>query len=77
LRKAKIRSGQQTIQRARIAQEIILEATLVANDPDAPMKLAILQNDIAQGDLSSSNEVAMELNNYEKIQFSNEWRTFW
>jgi hypothetical protein len=72
-----IRSGQQNIQRARQAQEIILEAAVVATDHDAPMKLAILQNDIAQGDFSSSNEVAMEPNDSEKTQFSNEWSTFW
>jgi hypothetical protein len=40
------------------------------------MKLAILKNEIAQGDFSSRNEVAMELNDSEKMQFSNEWRTF-
>jgi hypothetical protein len=40
------------------------------------MKLAILQNEIAHGDVYSRNEVAMELNNSEKMQFSNEWRTF-
>jgi hypothetical protein len=61
LREAMIRSGQRNIQRARQAQEIILKVTVVANDPDAPMKLAILQNEISQGDFSSSNKVAMEL----------------
>jgi hypothetical protein len=45
---------------------------MLAMDPDAPMKLAILQNEIVQGDFSSSNEVAMELNDSEKTQFSNE-----
>jgi hypothetical protein len=40
------------------------------------MELAILQNEIAQGDFSSSNEVTMGLNDSEKTQFSNEWRTF-
>jgi hypothetical protein len=77
LREAMIRSGQRNIQRARQAQEIILEAAVLANDPDAPMKLAIIQNDISQGEFSSSNDVAMELNYSEKMQFSNEWRTFW
>jgi hypothetical protein len=76
LREAMIRSGQLNIQRARQAQEKILEAAVLAKDPDAPMKLEILQNDIAQGDFSSINEVAMELNDYEKTQFSNEWHTF-
>jgi hypothetical protein len=72
-----IRSGQQNIQRARQAQEIILEAGVLAKDPDAPMKFAILQNEIAQGEFSSINEVVMELKEYEKTQFSNEWHTFW
>jgi hypothetical protein len=76
LREAMIRSWQRNIQRARQAQEKIIEAAVLAKDPDAPMKLAILQNEIAQGDFSSSNEVAMELNNSEKTQFSNKWRTF-
>jgi hypothetical protein len=76
LRKSMIRSGKLNIQRARQAQEIIFKATVDANDPDAPMKLAILQNEIAQGEFSSSNEVAIELNDSEKMQFSNEWPTF-
>jgi hypothetical protein len=68
LREAMIRSGQRNIQWARTTQEIIIKDAVVESDTDAPMKLAILQNEIAQGDFSSSNEVAMEL--------SNEWRTF-
>jgi hypothetical protein len=35
LREAIIRYGQRNIQRARHAQEIILEAAVLANDPDA------------------------------------------
>jgi hypothetical protein len=50
LREAMIRYGQQNVQWARIAQEIILKDAVVINDHDAPMKLAILQNEIAQGD---------------------------
>jgi hypothetical protein len=42
LREAMIRSGQRNIQRARISQEIILRSAVVAGDPDAPMRLAIL-----------------------------------
>jgi hypothetical protein len=71
-----IRSSQRNIQRARQAQEKIFEAAVLAKDPDATMKLAILQNEIAQGEFSSNNEVAMELNDSEKTQFSNKWRTF-
>jgi hypothetical protein len=44
LREAMIRSGQQNIQRARQAQEKILEAAVLVKDPDDPMKLSILHN---------------------------------
>jgi hypothetical protein len=50
LRETMIWYGKRNIQRARQAQDIILKATVVANDPDAPIKLAILQNEISQGD---------------------------
>jgi hypothetical protein len=42
LREAMIRSEKRKIQWARQAQEIILKAAVLAKDPDAPMKLAIL-----------------------------------
>jgi hypothetical protein len=42
LREAMIRSRQRNIQRARQAQEKILDAAVLTKDPDAPMKLAIL-----------------------------------
>jgi hypothetical protein len=45
-----IRKGEMNIQRARKAQEAILDAAVLkADDMEAPMKLAILQNEIAQG----------------------------
>ena len=37
------------------------------------MKLAVLQNEIDQGDFSANIEVPVELNDSEKTQFSNEW----
>jgi hypothetical protein len=40
------------------------------------MKLAILQNEIAQGEFTANIEVPVELNDSEKTQFSNDWRTF-
>jgi hypothetical protein len=51
LRENIIRNGQMNIQRARKSQETILDATVLAGiDMEAPMKLALLQNEIAQGD---------------------------
>jgi hypothetical protein len=50
LRENMIRNGQMNIQRARKAQETILETAVQEGlDMEAPMKLALLQNEIAQG----------------------------
>jgi hypothetical protein len=43
---------------------------------DAPMKLAVVQNEIAQDESTASIEVPVELTDSEKTQFSNDWRTF-
>jgi hypothetical protein len=72
-----VRAGQRSIQRARRVQEAILDKAVKATDPgDAPMKLALLQNEIAQGDFAASDNVAMVLSDSEKTQFSNDWRTY-
>jgi hypothetical protein len=43
-----IRAGQANIQQARRAQQTILQAAVIAPvDLDAPMKLAVLQNELA------------------------------
>jgi hypothetical protein len=71
-----IQNGQLNIQQARQAQETILKAAVQAGaDMDAPMKLAILQNVIAQGGFAASIEVPVELTDSDKTQFSNDWRT--
>jgi hypothetical protein len=58
VREVMIRDGQLNIQQARQAQETILKAAVQeGTDMDAPMKLAILQNKIAQGKFSASIEV--------------------
>jgi hypothetical protein len=54
LRETMIRSGQMNIQRARKAQETILDAAVLAGiDMEATMKLALLQNETAQGGILS------------------------
>jgi hypothetical protein len=40
------------------------------------MKLAIMQNEFTQGEFVANIEVPVELNDSEKTQFSNEWRTY-
>jgi hypothetical protein len=76
LRETMIRNGQMNIQRAQKAQETILEAAVQGGlDMEAPIKLALLQNKIAQGKFSANVEVPIVLNDSQKTQFSNEWRT--
>jgi hypothetical protein len=77
VREVMIRNGQLDIQQARQAQETILKASMQEGTyRDAPMKLAILQNKIAQGEFDASIEVPVLLTDSDKTQFSNGWRTF-
>jgi pyruvate kinase len=72
-----IHNGHMSIQRARKAQETILEAAVQAgSDMEAPKKLALLQSEIAQGELSANAKVPIVLNDSQKTQFRNEWRTY-
>jgi hypothetical protein len=65
------------LQQARKAQKVILQAAVTqGNDPEAPLKLAILQNAIAEGDFEQKVEVPIELTDSEKTQHNNEWRTY-
>jgi hypothetical protein len=43
---------------------------------EAPMKLALLQNDISQGGFSANVKLPIVLNDSQKTQFRNEWRTY-
>jgi hypothetical protein len=40
------------------------------------MQLAILDNEIAEGDYKQNNEVTIELSDSEKTQYNNNWRTY-
>jgi hypothetical protein len=77
LRETMIRNGQMNIQSARKAQETILETAVQGGlDMEARMKLALLQNEIGQGEFSANVEVPTVLNDSQKTQFSNEWSTY-
>ena len=45
-------------------------------DPEAPMKLAILNNAIAEGEFEQNMEVPIDMSDSEKTQYSNEWRSY-
>ena len=77
IREQMIRNGQANIQQARQAQQVILQQAVTDGvDPEAPMRLAILENEIAQGDFEQNAEVPIEMTDSEKTQYSNEWRTY-
>ena len=71
-----IRNSQANLQTAQRAQRAILVAAVTAGEADAPMKLAILENEIAQGDFEAGEDVPIVLTDSEKAQHSNEWRTY-
>ena len=45
-------------------------------DDAAPMKLAVLENDISQGDYEATVDVPIVMTDSEKTQSSNQWRTY-
>jgi hypothetical protein len=76
-RERMIRTGQANLQAAREAQKTILEAAVdAATDPEAPMKLAMLNNAIAEGEFEQAMEVPIDMSESEKTQYSNEWRSY-
>ncbi len=66
---------EENLQIARLSKQVILEASAGA-DPDAPIQLAILDNEIAEGNYKQNNEVPIEMSDSEKTQYSTDWRTY-
>jgi hypothetical protein len=72
-----IRNAQAKLSVAHEQQCILLEAAVAAQlDADAPMKLAVLENEIVQAEFEASEDVPIELTDSEKTQHSNKWRTY-
>jgi hypothetical protein len=72
-----VRTGEENLQRAHLSKGIILEAAAALGaDPDAPMQLAILDNEITEGNYKQNNEVPIKTLDSEKTQYSNDWRTY-
>jgi len=70
-------NGQARIQQAHLAQQAILMAAVTARiDPEAPMKLAILKNKIAEGDFDQNVKVPIDMTDSKKNQYGNKWRTY-
>jgi hypothetical protein len=72
-----VRTGEENLQWAHLLKRVILEAAAALGaDPDAPMQLEILDNEIAEGNYKQNNEVTIEMSDSEKMQYSNDWRTY-
>jgi hypothetical protein len=73
-----VHTGQQNIQQACLSKQVIImeAAAALGEDPDAPMQLAILDNEIAEGDYKQNYEVPIESSDSEKTQYNNDWRTY-
>jgi hypothetical protein len=70
-------TSQTNLQAARHAQMLLLEVLVDSGvDPEAPMKLAILQNEMAQVEFEAAVDVPINLTNSKKTQWSNDWRTY-
>jgi hypothetical protein len=73
VREKMIRALQLNIQISIKSQQTILQEAVTAGmDVDEPMKLAILQNEIAQGEFAANIDVPVKLNDSEKAQFRSE-----
>ena len=71
------RTGQAIIQNSRETQKIIMEAAVTTGiDDAAPMKLAILENAIEQGEYEENVDVPIFMTDSEKTHSINEWRTY-
>jgi hypothetical protein len=72
-----IRSGQQALKKAREARLSKLEKEVQAGtNQDAEIQLAILTDEIAQGDLAISEDIAVEMTQAETNLYQSEWKSY-
>ena len=67
--------SQENSQAARQTQKTILEAAVLTGDADAPMKLAVLNDDTLQAQHKATQDLPTVMTDLEKTQNSNEWQT--
>ncbi len=61
-----------------LIKQVILEAAAALGaDPNAPMQLAILDNEIAEANYKQSNEVPIKMSDSEMTQYNKDWKTYW
>ena len=77
-RETLVRDGQANLRAARDLQHASIQKMMDAgNTPaDTPFKLAVVENEIAQGDFDAMSPVSMVLTDAEKTANSNAWRIY-
>ena len=75
IRERMIRIGQFNIKNTRATQRTILESAVTPGiDDTSPMKLAMMENKIAQGNYKANLEISIIMNDLDNTQSSNECR---
>jgi hypothetical protein len=60
-----------------LIKQVILEAAAALGaDPNAPMQLAILDNEIAEANYKQSNVVPIKMSDSEMTQYNKDWKTY-
>ena len=73
-RVVRLRVQEQQLAAARTIKQAALEASVVS-DHDAPMALAMLDNEIDEAAFEATIDIPIKLNDEEKTAHSNAWRT--
>jgi hypothetical protein len=76
IRAQRVLNQQQRLQAARRAQENAFQLAVLAGDLDAPMRLAILENEIEEALYQDTEDLPIKMDELEKTHYENEWRTF-
>jgi hypothetical protein len=77
IKETRHQAQQARLHTARSLQLIQLQAAVVtATDPEAPMLLAILENDIEEATYNATLPLPIKLEDEEYTQHNNEWRTY-
>jgi hypothetical protein len=76
IRVQRVLNQHQRLQTARRAQDYALQLAILAGDVDAPMKLAILENEIEEASYQDTKDLPNKMDELEKTHYDNEWRTF-
>ena len=75
IRERMIRIGQFNIKNTRETQRTILESAVTPGiDDTSPMKLAMMENKIAQGNYKANLDISIIMNDLDNTQSSNECR---